>query len=180
MKIPVLQRLGVSHEMVGLVSRLVEQVPWPARRLAMADVATTLLAGKPRITEDVFGWSRGAVELGLHELRAGIACVNDLSTRRKPKAEEKHPQMLADIRAIMDPESQADPHLRTTLSYTNMTAVAVREALLAKGWPDDVLPGQRTISNILNRSGYRLRTVVKTMVQRERRGPTPSSRKCTS
>jgi hypothetical protein len=55
MKIPVLQKLGVSHEMVGLVSRLVEQVPWPARRLAMADVATTLLAGKPRVTEDVFG-----------------------------------------------------------------------------------------------------------------------------
>ena len=88
--------------------------------------------------------------------------------------------MLADIRAIMDPESQADPHLRTTLSYTNMTAAAVREALLDKGWSEDVLPGQRTISNILNRSGYRLRTVVKTMVQKKRRGPTPSSRKCTS
>jgi hypothetical protein len=180
MKISALQQHGVSDETVGLILRLVERVPWPARRLAMADVATTMLAGRIRATEDVFGWSRDAVTLGLHELRTGITCINDLSARRKPKAEMKHPQMLADIRAIMDPQSQADPRLRTTLSYTNMTASAVRKALVKKGWPEDVLPGQRTISNILNRSGYRLRTVVKTIVQKKRRGPTVSSRRCTS
>lgn len=180
MKVSILRQHGVSDEVVGLVSRLVEQVPWPARRAAMADVATTLLAGRPRVCEDVFGWSRGAVELGIHELRTGFVCVNDLSTRRKPKTEEKHPQLLADIRVIIDPESQAEPRLRTTLSYTNMTAAAVRDALLVRGWSEDVLPGRRTISNILNRRGYRLRTVVKTMVQKKRRGPTPFSRTCTS
>jgi len=35
-------------------------------------------------------------KLGLKELRAGIVCVNDLSRRRKPKSEEKHPKLLAD------------------------------------------------------------------------------------
>ena len=180
MKMSLLRQHGVSDEVVDLVSRLVEQVPWPARRVAMGDVAVTLLAGKPRVCEEVFGWSRVTVELGIHELRTGVTCVSDLSTRRKPKAEEKHPQLLADILAIMDPESQADPRLRTTLSYTNMTAAAVRDALLDRGWSEDVLPGRRTISNILNRHGYRLRTVLKTIVQKKRHGPMPSSRTCAS
>jgi hypothetical protein len=180
MKLSVLQQSGVSDEVVGLVSRLVERVPWPATRLAMADVARTLLAGRARVAEDVFGWGRTTVELGLNELRTGVVCVNDLSRRRKPKAEEKQPQMLVDIRAIMDPESQADPRLRTALSYTNKTASAVRTALLDRGWSSDNLPGLRTISNILNRQGYRLRTVAKTRVQKKRHGPTPSSRMCAS
>ncbi len=180
MKASLLRQHGVSDEVVDLVSRLVERVPWPERRVAMADVAVALLGGRPRVCEDVFGWSRVTVELGLNELRTGVTCVSDLSTRRKPKAEEKNPQLLADIRAIMGPESQADPRLRTTLSYTNMTAAAVREALLARGWSEDELPGRRTISNILNRHGYRLRTVLKTIVQKKRSGPTPSSRTCGS
>ena len=180
MKVSVLQQNGVSDDVAELVSRLVDRVPWPARRLAMADVAQTLLESRSRVAEDVFGWARATVELGLNELRTGLVCVNDLSRRRKPKAEEKQPQMLVDIRAIMDPESQADPRLRTTLSYTNKTASAVRAALLARGWSKDSLPGQRTISNILNRQGYRLRTVAKTRVQKKRRGPTPSSRTCAS
>jgi hypothetical protein len=179
MKVSVLQQNGISDEVVGLVSRLVERVPWPAKRLAMADVTQTLLAGRVRVAEDVFGWGRATVELGMNELRTGIVCVNDLSRRRKPKAEEKHPQMLVDIRAIMAPESQADPRLRTALAYTNKTATAVRAALVARGWSEDSLPGQRTISNILNRQGYRLLTVAKSRVQKKRRGPTPSSRMCT-
>ena len=180
MKLSVVQQNGISNEVVELASRLVEQIPWPARRQAMADVTQTLLAGKTRVAEDVFGWGRAAVELGMNEMRTGIVCVNDLSQRRKSKTEEKQPQMLADIRDIMAPESQADPSLRTTLAYTNKTASAVRLALLDKGWMDDSLPGLRTISNILNRHGYRLRTVIKTRVQKKRSTLTPSSQTCTS
>ena len=180
MKQSVLQRNGVSDIVVGLVSRLVAQVPWPDRRLAMADATEALLEGKKRVAEDVFGWGRSTVELGMNEARTGIVCLNDLSGRRKPKTEEKHPQLLADIRALVDPKSQADPHLRTTLSYTNVTAATVRKALLASGWPEDTLPRLRTISNILNRQGYRLRTVAKTKVQKKRNGRTPSSKTCTN
>jgi hypothetical protein len=180
MKVPIIQKCGVSGSVADLIKRLVERVPWPARRLAMADVATTLLDGRARASEDAFGWSRAAVELGLHELRTGIVCVNDLSARRRPRAEEKHPQLLADIHAIVDPQSQADPRLRTTLAYSNMTASAVREALVQKGWADADVPSRRTISNLLNRHNYRLRTVAKTVVQKKRRGRTPSSRTCTA
>ena len=142
----------------------------------MADITLSLLDGKARVAEDVFGWGRSTVELGLREMQSGIVCINDLSRRRKPMTEEKHPKLLEDIRLIMDPKSQAQSHLRTALSYTNMTAKSVRSALVDNGWGNDDLPSVRTLSNILNRQDYRLRRVEKSQVQKKRRGPTRSSR----
>jgi hypothetical protein len=167
MKTSIVTRNGVRKEVVDLIGRLVDLIPWPVRRSSMGDVTMSLLDGKPRIAEDVFGWNRSTVELGMNEFRAKILCVNDLSARRKPKAEEKDPRLLGDIIEIMDPHSQAEPRLRTTLLYTNMTARAVYDALVQKGWSEEELPTVRTISNILDRHDYRLRTVVKTKVQKK-------------
>jgi len=176
MKTSILTRKCVSPEVVELISRLVAMIPWPARRQAMGDVAITLLEGKARVAENVFGWGRSGVVVGINEYQSGIVCMNDVSERRKPKVEDKAPELLADIETIMEPESQAEPRLRTTLHYTNMTAQAVYEALLAKGWTEETLPSVRTLSNILNRHDYRLRTVAKTKVQKKRQKPMPSSR----
>ena len=174
MKTTTLERNGVSTEMVGLISRLVDLIPWPARRCAMGDVTLSLLDGKHRVAENVFGWSRTAVEVGINEFQTGISCVNDISARVKPRTEEGNPNLLADIHAIMEPHSESESSLRTTLLYTNMTANAVYDALVEKGWSAESLPSVRTISNILNRQDYRLRTVAKSKVQKKQRKPTPS------
>jgi hypothetical protein len=176
MKTSTVVRNQVSRQVIDLISRLVELIPWPVRRQAMGDVTLSLLDGRSRVAEDVFGWSRDAVRLGMNESRTGISCLNDLSTRRKPKTEEKNPALLADICEIMDPHSQAEPRLRTTLLYTNMTAQAVYDALRQKGWPQESLPAVRTISNILDRLDYRLRTVDKSKVQKKRKTPAQSSK----
>ena len=120
MKTSTLVRNGVSPELVSLISRLVDLIPWPVRRSAMGDVTLLLLDGKHRVAEDVFGWGRSVVEVGIKEFQTGISCVNDISTRLKPKTEEKHPELLAEIRAIMEPHSESESHLRTTLLYTNI------------------------------------------------------------
>jgi len=122
MKISTLEKNGISPEVMETISLLLDRIPWPSRRQAMAEVTTILLDGKPRVAEDVFGWSRVTVSLGMNELRTGIICNSDLSRRRKPKTEEKYPKLLIDIRELMEPECQADPHLRTTLAYTDKTA----------------------------------------------------------
>ena len=155
MKTTTLARNGVSTEMVALISRLVDLIPWPARRCAMGDVTLLLLDGKYRVAENVFGWSRSAVEVGIHEFQTGISCVNDISTRLKPTTEEKNPDLLAEIHAIMEPHSETESSLRTTLLYTNMTAKTVFDALVQKGWSAQSLPSVRTISNILNRQDSR-------------------------
>ena len=174
MKPTTLERNGVSTEMVELIGRLIVLIAWPARRRAMGDVTIALLDGKRRVAEEVFGWNRGAVELGIHEHQTGIACVNDITARGKPKTEDKHPKLLAEIQSIMEPHSESESSLRTTLLYTNMTAKTVREALAQKGWSEQSLPSVRTISNLLNRQGYRLRTVVKSKVQKKQPKPMTS------
>lgn len=172
MKISTLDRNGVSAEMVELISRLIDLIPWPERRRAMADVTLSLLDGKHRVSEEVFGWGRASVKLGINEFQSGIVCVSNISTRHKPKSEEKNPKLISEIRNIMEPHSQSEPRLRTTLLYSNMTAQAVHDALVKKGWSEESLPTVRTISNILNRHDYRLRTVVKTKVEKKQKKPT--------
>ena len=174
MKSSTLARNGISTEMVELIGRLIDLIAWPARRQAMGDVTMALLDGKQRVAEDVFGWNRRSVELGIHEYQTGIVCVNDITARGKQKTEDKHPKLLAEIQAIMEPHSESESSLRTTLLYTNLTARTVREALVQKGWPEQSLPSVRTIANLLNRQNYRLRTVAKSKVQKKQTKPMPS------
>lgn len=171
MKTSILVQNGISTGMVEMISRLVGLIPWPSRRQAMGDVTLSILDGKPRVAEKEFGWNRSSVTLGINEFRSGISCVNDLSQRHKPESEEKNPKLMDTIQKIMEPYSQAEPRLRTTLLYTNMTAQSVYDALVAEGWTKESLPTVRTISNILNRHEYRLRTVSKTKVQKKRQKP---------
>jgi hypothetical protein len=174
MKKTTLARNGVSIEMADLISRLVELIPWPERRYAMGDVTLSLLNGKHRTAESVFGWNRSAVEIGIKEFQTGISCVNDISTRLKPKTEEKNPHLLSEIQAIIKPNSKSDSSSDTTLPHTNMTAKAVYDALVEKGWPTESLPTVRTISNIMNRQHYHLNTAAKIKIQKNFKKTTAS------
>ena len=167
MKKSTVEKNGISPEVIKAVASIVKKVPWPERRQSMAQITISLLDGKPRVAEEVFGWGRSTVELGMHELKTGIRCLNDISNRHRTRTEDKYPEILKDIHAIMEPECQADPHLRTNLAYTNMSASAVRKALLSKGWSKEIVPTERTISDILNRHGYVIRSVAKTRVQKK-------------
>jgi hypothetical protein len=161
--------------MVGLVSGLIDNIPWPDRRKAMGEVAVTMLNASPRLAESIFGWRRTSVELGIHEFNSGFDCVDNISRRRRKKSEENNPQLLLDIQKLVDPHSHADHQLRTDLVHRNVTAQAVRDSLVEIGWKEEELPTTRTISNLLNRHGYRVRSVAKIKVQKKRRKPMPSS-----
>lgn len=157
-----------TEELSELITRLVKQIPYEFRRQAMGDVVCTLLAGKSRKAEDVLGWNRHTVELGLNEFRTGIRCVSDVSARGKKKVEMNNPQLLKDIESLLEPHSESDSHLRTTLLHRNVTAKAVRDTLIENGYSEDELPAERTFYELLNRQGYRRRTVAKSKVQKKR------------
>jgi Rhodopirellula transposase DDE domain len=130
------------------------------RRLFQAEVTAALCGGCARRAEDRFGWGRQAVETGLHELRRGLRCVEDFAARGR-RSEEKDPQLAADIRAIVEPHAYADPELKSSRRYSNLSAAEVRAALLRKGYPEEGLPGERTMRDILNRMNYRLKRIRK-------------------
>ena len=149
------------------------------RRQFQAEMAIKYCRGNPRRAEEVFGWGREAVNTGLNELRSGIRCVEDYSTRGRRKSEEKSPELVEEIHALVEPESQADPKFQTPLAYTRITAKAVHERLVANTAGDGRhVPAERTVYDILNRLGYRLRRVQKTKPQKKSPKPTPSSTTC--
>ena len=149
------------------------------RRAFQAEMAERYCGSSPRLAEELFGWGRAAVRTGLGERRSGIRCLDDFSSRGRKKSEAKVPQLAVEIRAVVEPHSQADPKFQTPLAFTRITSKAVREALLAKSklHVEDV-PAERTLVTILNRMGYCLRRVLKTRPQKRFAKPTRSSRKC--
>jgi hypothetical protein len=131
------------------------------RRSFLAEVATELCDGNPRKAERRFGWGRETVEKGLHEARQGIRCLEDFAARGRPRSEEKDPQLAAAIRAIVEPQTYADPELKSARRYTNLSAAEVRAALIAQGYSPERLPSERTLRDILNRMNYRLKRIQK-------------------
>ena len=91
-----------------------------------------------------------------------MTCLDNTSARGNHKTEEKLPLLEEDIRSLAEPQSQQDPKFQSPFQYTRMTAKAMRQALIdQKSWKSEELPCEKTIGNILNRLGYRLRRVQK-------------------
>ena len=128
------------------------------KRDFMAKIAEDYLGGSARKAERVFGWSRQSVQLGLHERHTGLICVDNYRARGRHKTEVILPELEADIHALVDVQSQADPKFKSTFGYARISARAVREALITqKGYSHSSLPTHQTIGDILNRLGYRLK-----------------------
>src|SRR5881227_2484401 len=124
------------------------------RRSFQAEVATELCDGNARQAERRFGWGRETVEKGLQERHHGVRCLEHFAARGRQRSEDKDPQLAADIRALVEPHTHADPELKSARRYTNLSAAEVRTALIAKGYPAPELPSERTMRDILNRMNY--------------------------
>lgn len=132
------------------------------RRDFMAEMSLKYCEGSPRWTESIFGWSRDAVETGLGEKRTGIECIGFQSSSCGNKRwEERHPEMAEVLCQIAENQSQQEPSFQSTIAFTRLTAQSALDALKAAGFAEEDLPSASSMSEILNRLGYRLRKVVK-------------------
>jgi len=146
------------------------------RRRFLARTVKEFGAGGQRLAERALGWNRQTIRKGLCELDSGVTCLDAFSLRRRKRAEEHLPQLLPDIKAIVDGQSQADPDFRSTRLYTRLTAAEVRRQLIVQhGYRDDELPTTRTISTKLRDLGYHPSKVAKTQPQKKSPKPMPSS-----
>src|SRR3954454_18907530 len=118
------------------------------RRAFQPEVAVELCDGNARQAERRFGWGRETVEKGLHERHTGIRCLEDFVARGRQRSEEKAPRLAAEIRSIVEPHTHADPELKSSRRYTNLSAAEVRAALIEKGYVQPGLPGERTMRDI--------------------------------
>jgi hypothetical protein len=132
------------------------------RRLFIAEVTVALCDGNARRAEERFGWGRATAEKGMRERASGIRCLEDFAARRRPSWEERNPQLAKDVQEVVEPKTQADPELKSSRRYTNLSAREVRQALLQeKGSREEGVPAERTLRDILNRMNYRLKRIQK-------------------
>lgn len=147
-----------------------------ARRLFMARTVKALGRGGQRAAERELGWARMTIRKGLRELASGLICVDACDQRGRKRAEAHLPNLLTDIKAIVDSQSQTDPQFRNRRLYTRLTAAEVRRQLVArKGYVDSELPKAEAIGEKLNGLGYYPRKVMKSRPKKRLRRPTPSS-----
>lgn len=146
------------------------------RRRFMAQTVTALGWGGQDRAERELGWNRGTIRKGLRELAHGLICLDAFSLRGRKAVEHRLPNLLRDITAIVDGQSQTDPQFRTNRLYTRLTAAEVRRQLiLHKGYTDAILPTERTIVTKLNALGYHPRKVAKTKPKKRSPKPMPFS-----
>src|SRR6266545_6626114 len=108
-----------------------------ARRRFMAQIVKELGSGGQRRAERELGWNRETIRKGMRELQSGLICLDNFAARGRKPAEEHLPNLLTDIAAIVDSQSQADPQFRTRRLYTRLDAAEVRQQLITeRGYTD--------------------------------------------
>ena len=138
------------------------QMTGATRRAFQAEMTLQYCDGNARRAEDVFGWGRHNIEVGLAEKRTGIECLSlHAAFSGRPRWEDRYPEAAQALIDLAWSHSQQDPTFRTTVSFTRLTAQSALEGLRQQGTPEAVLPAPSTMAVILNRLGFRLRNVVK-------------------
>jgi Rhodopirellula transposase DDE domain len=144
------------------------------RRSFQAEMCLKYCDGSARLSETVFGWNRGTVELGLAEQRSGITCVGAQASASGTKRwVPRHPDVAQALRELTESHAQQDPTFSSSLAYTRFTAAAALQQLAQQGVDSEQLPSASTMAVVLNRMGYRLRKVVKAKPQKSSRKPMP-------
>jgi hypothetical protein len=121
------------------------------RRRFMARTVASLGSGGQRQAEWQLGWNRGTIRKGLHELHSGITCLDACNGRGRLRAEERLPQLLDDIRDLVQAQSQTDPRFRNQRLYTRLTAEEVDTNYNSRrdiGMPNCLMPAPCVASSM--------------------------------
>lgn len=132
------------------------------RREFMANVVLLLGRGGQSRAVRELGWDHKTIVKGIKELKAGIRCIDNFAGRGRHRVEDHLPNLLEDIKDIVEPVSQCDPTFRTMDLYSPLTAAEVHRRLVEQKEYNVVqLPTVRTIRNKLNELGLHLKKVDK-------------------
>ncbi len=111
----------------GIFTETAKILKGSARRIFMARTVKALGKGGQRRAEEELGWDRSTIRKGTRELESGFECYDNYSARGRKPAEHHLPNLLNDIKAIAEAESQTDPTFKTTRLYIRVSAAEVRK-----------------------------------------------------
>ena len=155
-------QLKITPELKRIWRSTLRQLAGSDRRLFMAAMVKSLGRGGALCARRDLGWDRTTVRKGLHELRAGVICVDAVGRRGRKPAEAALPNLEADLRAMAEPASQTDPTFRTTQLYRCLTSGEARRQLIeGKGYRPQDVPSERSLRRKLSALGFKPRRVAK-------------------
>ncbi|GGJ99989.1 hypothetical protein GCM10007063_23000 [Lentibacillus kapialis] len=132
------------------------------KRIALAETAEAIGKGGQSLVAKEFHVSRDTIRKGRCELKTGIPFEDAFHARGRKKVEERLPNLIQDIKAIVDGQSQTDPSFNTTKLFTRLTVAEIRKQLIElKGYTEEDLPTNQTLNTKINEQGYQLKKVKK-------------------
>ena len=108
--------MELTDSLKTLLSETAKSLKGSARRLFMARTVKELGPGGQQRAARELRWGRMTIRKGLHALNSGVLCVDAFALRGRKRAEAHLPNLLTDIQAIVDSQSQADPQFRSNPS----------------------------------------------------------------
>jgi hypothetical protein len=157
----------LNDTLKSLYIKTAQKLKGSDRRQFMAEVVKGLGIGGQTLAERELGWNRRTIRKGMQELNSGQAIEDGHGRSGRKPIEAKLPDLLKDIRAIVDPQAQTDPSFKSTRLYSRLSAAEVRRQLIKqKGYQAEELPSAETIRRRLNEMGYTLKRVVKAKPQK--------------
>lgn len=155
--------IQLSDSLRALYIKTAKKLKGSDRRQFMAEVVKGWGRGGATIAERELGWNRRTIRKGMQELEHGMAIADSFRLRGSKPIEHKLPNLLEDIRSIVEPESQTDPSFKSTRLYIRLSAAQVRHQLIENiGYKDQELPTTEVIRQRLNQLGYGLKRIAKT------------------
>src|SRR6266568_3865249 len=106
------ESMELTDSLKSILRDTAKQLKGRARRIFLARIVKELGPGGASRAERELGWDRKTVRKGTHEVDSGITCLDAFGARGRKLAEEHLPNLLLDLKAIVDGQSQTDPQFK--------------------------------------------------------------------
>ena len=110
--------IQLTDSLKQLLKETAQQLKGAPKRKFIAQTVMALGQGGQSLAEQELGWNRVTIGKGIKELKSGITCVDNYQGRGRKKVEEHLPNILEDIRNLVDSQSQIDPSFKSQRLYT--------------------------------------------------------------
>lgn len=155
--------LQLTDSLKSLLIETANNLKGHQRRRFMAQTVQELGYGGQRLAERELGWNRDLIRKGTREVESGIVCLDAFQARGRKPVETNLPNLLEDLKSIVDSQSQTDPSFKSNRLYTRLSVAEIcRQLMEQKGYSLKELPCHETIRSRLNDLGYYPKKVAKT------------------
>ncbi len=98
--------IKLTEALKELLKETARQLRGATKRKFMAQTVQKLGKKGIRLAELELGWNRITINKGIKELTTGITCVDNYSGRGRKKSEQHLPNLLSDIKKLVDSQTQ--------------------------------------------------------------------------